>query len=125
MSLFSLDILEPSLVKPPTQSPTIPLQGLSSSTTEASLGSSKQTRQLNEPCPPRWNTPEFWFYGFAFVTVVPMMVYCAYDVSRGISTRVTLLTEKNRIQITRNMSTYYRLDGFLDVKSYVYMFYTF
>ena len=87
MSLFSLDILEPSLIKRPSQSPRIPLEALSNPSTEVPSTSSKQPRKTEEPGPPRWNTLEFWFYGFVFVTVVPMMVWCAYDVSRGLSTR--------------------------------------
>ena len=83
MSLFSLDILEPSLIKRPA-TPRIPLQTISSSTTEVPSTPSKQPRKTDEPGPPRWNSPEFWIYGFAFVTVVPTMFYCAYDVSRGL-----------------------------------------
>lgn len=83
MSLFSLDILEPSLIKRPT-TPRIPLQAISNSTTEVPSTPSKQPRKTDELGPPRWNTPEFWFYGFVFLTVVPTMFYCAYDVSRGL-----------------------------------------
>ncbi|RAL67864.1 hypothetical protein DID88_008590 [Monilinia fructigena] len=32
--------------------------------------------------PSRWNTPEFYFYYFIFLTVVPYMFWIAYDVSR-------------------------------------------
>jgi protein-cysteine N-palmitoyltransferase HHAT len=83
MSLFSLDVLDPSLVKRPSQSPRIPLQTLSSTSTDVPSTPSKQQRKTEEAGPPRWNTPEFWFYGVVFVIVVPMMFYCAYDVSKG------------------------------------------
>jgi hypothetical protein len=84
MSLFSLDILEPSLVKRPSTSSRFPLQALSNASTEVASTPPKQAdKAVVEPSAPRWNTPEFWFYGFAFVTVVPMMFYCAYDVSKG------------------------------------------
>jgi len=84
MSLFSLDILEPSLTKRPSTPPRIPLQNLSStSTVLPSTPSKSQPKQLEELSPPRWNTPEFYFYAFAFFIVVPQMVWCAYDVSRG------------------------------------------
>jgi hypothetical protein len=32
--------------------------------------------------PSKWNTPEFYFYYFVFITVVPYMFWVAYDVSR-------------------------------------------
>lgn len=88
MSLFSLDILEPSLIKQrASHSPGIPFQTLSNTSTQVEAPPStpsKQPRKTEQELrPPRWNTPEFWFYGFAFVTVVPLMFWCAFDVSRG------------------------------------------
>ena len=88
MSLFSLEILEPSLIKQrASQSPRIPLQTLSNTSTQVEAPPStpsKQPRKADEEeGPPRWNTHEFWFYGFVFVTVVPLMFWCAFDVSRG------------------------------------------
>jgi protein-cysteine N-palmitoyltransferase HHAT len=101
MSLFSLDILEPSLLKSTrSQSPRIPLQTLASSHTAVSSDTtssspSKQPRKTNgeapQPGPPRWNTPEFWFYGLVFVLVCPMMVYCTVDLSRGTSPNLACL----------------------------------
>lgn len=32
--------------------------------------------------PSKWNTPEFYFYYFIFITVIPYMFWIAYDVSR-------------------------------------------
>ena len=32
--------------------------------------------------PSKWNTPEFYFYYFVFLTIVPYMFWIAYDVSR-------------------------------------------
>jgi len=32
--------------------------------------------------PSKWNTPEFYFYYFVFITIVPYMFWIAYDVSR-------------------------------------------
>lgn len=32
--------------------------------------------------PSKWNTPEFYFYYFVFITVVPYMFWVAFDVSR-------------------------------------------
>ena len=95
MSLFSLDILEPSLIKHRTsQSPRIPFQTLSNTSTQVEVPPStpsKQPRKTEQELgPPRWNTPEFWFYGFIFVTVVPLMFWCAFDVSRGLITRLSV-----------------------------------
>lgn len=33
--------------------------------------------------PSRWNTPEFYFYYFVFITVIPMMFKTVIDVSQG------------------------------------------
>jgi protein-cysteine N-palmitoyltransferase HHAT len=83
MSLFSIDILEPSLTKRPS-TPRIPLQTLSStSTIVPPVIPAKTEPKKEEPGPPRWNTPEFYFYAFVFIVVVPQMVWCAWDVSRG------------------------------------------
>jgi hypothetical protein len=32
--------------------------------------------------PSKWKTPEFYFYYFIFITIVPYMFWVAYDVSR-------------------------------------------
>jgi hypothetical protein len=32
--------------------------------------------------PSKWKTPEFYFYYFVFITIVPYMFWVAYDVSR-------------------------------------------
>lgn len=32
--------------------------------------------------PSKWRTPEFYFYYFVFITIVPYMFWIAYDVSR-------------------------------------------
>ena len=32
--------------------------------------------------PSKWRTPEFYFYYFVFLTIVPYMFWIAYDVSR-------------------------------------------
>lgn len=39
-------------------------------------------RQQIQPKPALWRTPEFYFYYFAFLTVVPYMFWVVYDVSR-------------------------------------------
>lgn len=38
-------------------------------------------RSTDEPPPPRWRTPEFIFYGVAFVVVVPILVYWPMKIS--------------------------------------------
>jgi len=96
MSLFSLDVLEPSLIKRP-QPQQIPLQTISTTPTEvsseASSSPSKAKKRYDEPGPPRWNTPEFWFYGFMFAVVCPTMAWTAYDLSKGCFPIPSLLTE--------------------------------
>jgi hypothetical protein len=122
MSLFSLDILEPSLIKR-SQSPHIPLQTLSSTSTEASAIPSDQLPKSDESSPPRWNTPEFWFYGFVFVTVVPMMFWSGYDVSRGTVARIISLMNQATIPTTRNTRVCCPTDGSLVGKLYVILGY--
>lgn len=34
--------------------------------------------------PSKWRTPEFYFYYFCFITIVPLMFYVPYSVSKGI-----------------------------------------
>lgn len=48
--------------------------------------SSNFTPPESAPLPPapRWYTPEFIFYGIAFLVVVPYMVKVPYDISNGL-----------------------------------------
>jgi protein-cysteine N-palmitoyltransferase HHAT len=43
------------------------------------IGLSKPDKRAQ---PSKWNTPEFYLYYLAFVTLVPYMFWIAYDVSR-------------------------------------------
>lgn len=67
--------------------------------------------------PSRWNTLEFYFYYFVFITCIPYMFWIAYDVSRrecdcnwehyGI-----LHSSQHRIKTTTNSSISSRPDGY-------------
>jgi len=48
------------------------------------LGAGVKTDRRGRPVakPSLWNTPEFYFYYFVFITIVPYMFWIAYDVSR-------------------------------------------
>jgi hypothetical protein len=40
-------------------------------------------RQASDVQPSLWRTPEFYFYYFCFITIVPYMFKTGYDVSKG------------------------------------------
>lgn len=44
-----------------------------------------QKKILSQVKPSRWSTPEFYFYGIAFLFVVPYMFKVAIDLSSGMS----------------------------------------
>jgi len=46
-------------------------------------GNTKSKRSPSEPQPARWRTPEYYFYYFCFITIVPLMFKVPYDVSKG------------------------------------------
>lgn len=37
--------------------------------------------------PSKWGSPEYYFYYFIFITIVPLMFYVPYSVSRGNASR--------------------------------------
>jgi hypothetical protein len=43
----------------------------------------KSKRPQQKLQPPLWNTKEFYFYYFLFCTIVPFMLWTAYDISSG------------------------------------------
>jgi hypothetical protein len=58
--------------------------GVVSLTVQTPTSSSFAPRETQPPPPPsRWRTPEFLFYGVAFLIVVPYMVKVPYDISNG------------------------------------------
>lgn len=78
--LYSLDTLDPRF----TVSSTTPLKA----TGDARPPTSKDARAnaiASGSSPSKWRTPEFYFYYFIFITVVPMMFKTVVDVSQGMS----------------------------------------
>lgn len=41
--------------------------------------------RLPQTQPSRWRTPEYYFYYFCFITIVPLMFKVPYDVSKGVN----------------------------------------
>lgn len=56
----------------------------SSKRDDSILGAGVKTDRRGRPVaqPSKWNTPEFYFYYFVFLTIVPYMFWITYDVSR-------------------------------------------
>lgn len=75
--------------------------------------------------PSKWNTPEFYFYYFMFITIVPLMFKTVYDVSkRKHQCHSNYLIyfpniEQLHILVTQSMSICSLMDGFQDGKPYV------
>jgi hypothetical protein len=97
LSFLSLDVLEPSLSErrpngpPDSHTPDTQLTSLNGSPSKSlrsqsslpgnvssSLESRKRGRAQSRPL---WKTPEFIFYGMAFLVVVPQMILCAWKLS--------------------------------------------
>jgi protein-cysteine N-palmitoyltransferase HHAT len=86
--LYSLDTLDTrftiSSTTPPRHAATkpdtlTPGPGDGSTSRSRQNGRSQRTDDLR---PSLWRSPEFYFYYFIFITVVPMMFYVSFDVSR-------------------------------------------
>lgn len=81
--LYSLDTLDSRLTIPSNT----PIKSVSDSqSTTRNPAASKDARAqeiASSAQPSKWNTPEFYFYYFVFITVVPMMFKSVIDVSRG------------------------------------------
>lgn len=58
------------------------LSGASGSANNGRRGRGQLERPV-EVSPPRWRTPEFYFYYVMFVSIVPLMFKAVYDVSKG------------------------------------------
>lgn len=92
-SLYSLDTLDTRL----TSSSRTPHKSTEASIAEAKLPAQNvlhkgDQNKLPHAQPSRWNTPEFYFYYFIFLTIPFFMVKSVYDVSKGISLPVALFT---------------------------------
>jgi hypothetical protein len=80
--------------------------------------------------PSKWKTPEFYFYYFVFLTVIPYMFWVVYDVSRrqlneylsyGVLRHSDQLFQRLILTIT-NMRISYHQAGYQAVKSYALRF---
>ena len=93
-SLFSLDVLDPTLALKKesalttgewdngrTKAEKIVVDGIVSDKRAEVVSSSKPAKERTEPS--KWWTPEFVFYGFMFITIIPLMVRAAHSVSVG------------------------------------------
>lgn len=86
--LYSLDTLDTRF----TVSSSTPIKAVSdsqqsspaSSMRDSTAGKDVHAREVAAKSQPsKWNTPEFYFYYFVFITVVPMMFKAVIDVSQG------------------------------------------
>jgi hypothetical protein len=88
-SIYQLDTLDTRF----TNSSTTPYKRPVNAQTDPTYSKSSQDLPQGEPVkldsngrpiaqPSKWNTPEFYFYYFVFLTIVPYMFWVAYDVSR-------------------------------------------
>lgn len=78
--LYSLDTLDTRL----TTSSTAPIKpAVSDSTRDPAAGKDARAQEIaSRAQPSKWNRPEFYFYYFVFITVVPMMFKTVMDVSQ-------------------------------------------
>lgn len=89
--LYSLDTLDTRF----THSSKVPIQvtksedGIDISKPAVRENGRAETRQNVHPS--RWNTLEYYFYYFIFLTIVPLMFYVPYSISKGRSRAQRLL----------------------------------
>jgi hypothetical protein len=100
--LYSLDTLDTRFIVPATAPPRealedakldpagpLPVQG----------GKDKSKGTDENVQPPRWNTPEFYFYYVVFAVCLPLMFKAVLDVSHGVY--------RNMINVTESLLTKY------------------
>lgn len=75
--LYSVDTLDTRLIV----SSSTPIKAGSETLTRGKDGRAQEIASGAQPS--KWNTLEFYFYYFVFITVVPMMFKTAIDVSQG------------------------------------------
>lgn len=76
--LYSLDTLDTRLTVPSSTS----LKAAAVVNTNKQAHDDGAQSIANATPPPRWKTPEFFFYYFIFITVVPLMFKTVIDVSQ-------------------------------------------
>ena len=79
--LYSLDTLDTRFTTSTKLPPSRP-DPVTSSPEESREDRNGQKTLPQGAKPPKWRTPEFMIYGFVFLTVVPLMFWTVYDVSR-------------------------------------------
>lgn len=86
--IYSLDTLDTRFTvsaKTPLQHTSVEHGVTSSNPALVAEGTSitQSRRSPSEPQPSKWKTPEYYFYYFCFITIVPLMFKVPYDVSKG------------------------------------------
>ena len=82
--LYSLDTLDTRFTTP-AKSPYSRTDAITDVPSESPAASREQQAIAAGAKPSRWRTPEFGVYGFIFLTVVPLMFWTVYDVSKRTS----------------------------------------
>jgi hypothetical protein len=95
--LYSLETLDTRFVIPSNTPPGVTAVGFELNPTRlglpeqqnavASLSGPPRSGPVSGARPPLWNTAEFYVYYFLFVTIVPLMCYVPYTVSKRMSGR--------------------------------------
>ncbi|GAB7361388.1 hypothetical protein MBLNU230_g1441t1 [Neophaeotheca triangularis] len=86
--MFSLDTLDTRLTTSTRSSPKDQDQDQNASLADSKLpaqqvlGKAGQAQPIPGTQPSKWNTPEFYFYYFCFITIPPLMFKAVYDVSQ-------------------------------------------
>lgn len=84
--LYSLDTLDTRFVVPATAPPreALELAELDPARPLPVRNGQVKSRESEETIqPPRWNTPEFYFYYLVFAVCIPLMFKSVIDVSKG------------------------------------------
>ena len=79
--LYSLDTLDTRFTSS-AKTPNSRIDPATSLPNETRGGRNEQQAIAEEANPPKWKSVEFAVYGFVFLTVIPLMFWTAYDVSR-------------------------------------------
>ena len=80
----SKPFLSSATANSPTEANKPQRKGILRLTVDVPLGSGKQRTEQTKP--PRWRTPEFYFYYLVFAFAIPIMVWTPIKLSGGIPT---------------------------------------
>jgi hypothetical protein len=81
--LYSLDTLDTRFVTSADSPPRQDATELRIDPSKPSPKESSRASPASDIHPSLWRTPEFLFYAFAFITIVPLMFKSPIDVSKG------------------------------------------